>query len=188
MNVPNALSALRIVLSIIAPFMVIYGGFWIQVLAGLVGLFAILSDWFDGWYARKYNLVTKLGKILDPVADKVYVIGTFSAFAYLGTFSFWWVVPIFLREIVVTIYRFIFLEKGTVVAAVQSGKVKTVMQMSTIGLAYLFFMVHRHYPEYFFDGLWWLLYAALAVTLYLTLQSGYDFFVNNWRHVKRVHS
>ncbi len=187
MNVPNILSFLRIIVSLTAPFFLITGGFWVQVVAGIVCIFAVFTDWFDGWYARRYNLVTKLGKILDPIADKTYVIVAFSVFAYLGLFSFWWIVPIIIREVVITIYRFIFLEKGTVVAAVQSGKIKTFMQMGTIGFAYIVFMLQRHYPQYFMEVFTWILYVALIVTLGLTLFSGYIFFRNNWRLIKNIH-
>jgi len=189
MNLPNILSTFRILISLFAPVLLIYGGFWMRVFVGLVCIFAVVTDWFDGWYARKYNLVTKLGKILDPIADKTYVIITFSVLAYLDMFSIWWVVPIFIREIVITIYRFIFLARGVVVAAARSGKLKTVFQMGTIGLIYILFMCQRYYPEfYFLNALSWLMYICLAITLYLTIQSGVEFFRNNWRLVKSIHT
>jgi len=188
MNIPNILSTVRIVVSLFAPVLLIYGGFWMRVAVGVVCIFAVLTDWFDGWYARKYNLVTKLGKILDPIADKTYVIITFSVLAYLDMFSIWWVVPIFIREIVITVYRFIFLARGVVVAAAKSGKLKTVFQMGTIGLIYILFMLERYYPDYFINAFYWVMYACLAITLFLTIQSGIEFFRNNWRLVKSVHN
>lgn len=160
-----------------------------SVAVGVICVFAVLTDWFDGWYARKYNLVTKLGKILDPIADKTYVIITFSVLAYLDMFSIWWVIPVFIREIVITIYRFIFLARGVVVAAAKSGKLKTAFQMGTIGLIYVLFMCQRYYPQYYFvSAFTWIMYAALAITLFVTLKSGIEFFKNNWRLVKSVHS
>ncbi len=188
MNVPNILSTIRIFVSLIAPILLIYGGFWLRVAVGVICVFAVLTDWFDGWYARKYNLVTKLGKILDPIADKTYVIITFSVLAYLDMFSIWWVIPVFIREIVITVYRFIFLARGVVVAAAKSGKLKTVFQMGTIGLIYILFMGKSYYPQYIIDAFTWIMYLALAITLFLTLQSGLEFFKNNWRLVKSVHS
>lgn len=193
MNIPNFLSALRILIALIAPFFLIEGGLWVRIIAGFVCFIAIITDWFDGWYARKYNQVTKLGKILDPIADKMLVLISFSVFVYMDVISIWWIIPIFIREIVVTAYRFMFLSKNIVVAAVQSGKMKTVMQMITIGIAYFIFMTNKHFREILneyisIQNLRYLLYAALAITLYLTVKSGIIFFKNNWRIIKHYHN
>lgn len=188
MNVPNILSSLRILIALIVPFYVINGTFEVRVIAGIICTIAVLTDWVDGWYARKYNMVTKVGKILDPIADKAFVITCLSVLVYLGTISIWWVVPIIIREIIITTYRFIFLERGTVVAAVKSGKIKTVLQMLTIAVAYLIFMMNKHFPAHFHPYYWYVLYVFLSVTLFVTLQSGFVFFKKNWRLVKRVHN
>ncbi len=187
-NVPNILSSLRIVIALTAPFFLIEGSLQIRLFVGFICCIAVLTDWFDGWYARKFNAVTKIGKILDPIADKTLVIVVFSVLAYLDVLSFLWVLPIILREVTITIYRFIFLQKNKVVAAVKSGKIKTVMQMFTLALAYTLFMLTRHFPEYFLPSYWIIMYIALSITVYLTLQSGYIFFKNNWRLIKRVHN
>ena len=170
------------------PFLLISNDeLWIHIVVGIACVLTVLTDWFDGWYARKYNKITKLGKILDPIADKIYVLVCFSVLAYLDMLSFWWVVPIALREIVITVYRFIFLEKGTVIAADQGGKIKTVLQMLTIGLGYLAFMVKVHLKEYDHPILSWILILALVITLFHTLRSGYSFFKKNWKLVKALH-
>lgn len=188
MNLPNFLSALRILIALVAPFFMIEGNLTVRIIVGIITTIAIATDWFDGWYARKYNQVTTLGKILDPIADKVLVLISFSVFVYMDVISIWWIIPIFIREIVVTVYRFIFLSKNIVVAAVQSGKLKTVMQMVTIGVVYLFFMTHKHFKAYFSENLKFILYGALAFTLYLTVKSGVIFFKNNWRTIKKFHN
>jgi len=188
MNVPNFLSFLRIVIALIAPFYLINDNLWVRLIAGAVCTIAIATDWFDGWYARKYNQVTTLGKILDPIADKMLVLISFSVFVYLDVLSIWWVIPIFIREIVVTIYRFIFLSKNIVVAAAKSGKIKTAMQMTTLALAYILFITNKHFNEYFSEHYYYLLWIALAITLYLTIKSGIIFFKNNWKIIKRYHN
>lgn len=188
MNIPNILSSIRIVSALTVPFLLIsYDELWIHIVVGIVCVLTVLTDWFDGWYARKYNKITKLGKILDPIADKIYVLVCLSVLAYLDMFAFWWIIPIALREIVITIYRFIFLERGTVVAAAQGGKVKTVLQMLTIGLGYLAFMSKRHL-DFWHESFWWLIALAMAITLFHTLRSGYSFFAKNWKLVKAVHN
>lgn len=199
MNLPNALSFIRIIIAFVAPFFLINGTLTESIIAGILCTIAIVTDYFDGWYARKYNKITTLGKILDPIADKALVLISFSVLVYLDALSIWWIVPIFIREIAVTAYRFAFLSKNVVVAAAKSGKVKTVMQMLTLGITYFFFMVNKFYKEdlmsmfgnekteMFMTGFNILLIAALTYTVYLTVQSGYLFFKNNWKTIKNFH-
>ena len=187
MNFPNTLTSIRILVALIAPFFLIDGNLWTRIIAGIFILTAILTDWLDGWYARKYNKVTRLGKILDPIADKVLILITFSVFVYMDVLSIWWIIPIFIREILVTIYRFIFLSKNIIVAATSSGKIKTVTQMITIGIAYVFFMTNKHFREYSSDYFKIFLQVALAITLFFTIKSGINFLVKNWDNIKKFH-
>lgn len=187
MNFPNILTAIRIIIALVAPFYLIDGNLWTRIIAGIVIFIAVLTDWLDGWYARKYNKVTILGKILDPIADKALILISFSVFVYLDVISFWWIIPIFIREIVITVYRFIFLSKNIIVAATKSGKIKTVMQMITMGIAYALFMTKNHFREYSSDYFTLLLQLALAITIYITIKSGIIFIVKNWRNIKRYH-
>ena len=187
MNVPNILTSIRILIALVAPFFLINGSLWVRIIAGILVFIAIITDWLDGWYARKYNKVTRLGKILDPIADKVLILISFSVFVYMDVLSVWWIIPIFIREIVITVYRFIFLSKNIVVAATRSGKIKTVIQMLTIGIAYILFMTSRHFREYFSEHFNILLYIALTLTTYYTIKSGVVFLINNWRNIKRFH-
>ena len=133
-------------------------------------------------------MVTKLGKILDPIADKVILMScffVFSSLTHLEIYSFWWIIPIFLREVLITTIRFIFLlkDKPLVIAASWSGKAKTIMQFTTIPFAYFIFMF-RHYGN--IQPATWakvLLYTLLAVSVFFTLQSGWSFFSKNWKHL-----
>jgi len=187
MNFPNILTTIRIIVALIAPFFLINGSLWTRVIAGAFIFLAIITDWLDGWYARKYNEVTKLGKILDPIADKVLIIITFSVFVYLEVVSFWWIIPIFIREIVVSIYRFIFLSQNIVIAATKSGKIKTVIQMITLGIAYFWFLTHKHFKEYYTDNFTIILKVALSIMLFFTIKSGIDFIISNWQNIKKFH-
>lgn len=188
MNFPNFLSFLRILIALIAPIFFISENLWIRIIAGLFCTIAIATDWLDGWYARKFNQITTLGKILDPIADKMLVLITFSVFVYLDVVSIWWVIPIFVREIFVTVYRFIFLSKNIVVAAARSGKIKTVMQMITLGIAYILFITKGHFKEYFSEHYQHILWIALVLTLFYTVKSGLLFFKNNWLIIKGYHN
>jgi CDP-diacylglycerol--glycerol-3-phosphate 3-phosphatidyltransferase len=186
-NFPNILTSLRILVALIAPFFLINETVWTRIIAGVFIFLAILTDWLDGWYARKYNQITNLGKILDPIADKVLIFITFSVFVYLDVVAIWWIIPIFIREIIVTIYRFVFLSKNIVIAATQSGKIKTVMQMITIGIAYFWLITHKHFKEYHYTYVTFILQIALGITLFLTIKSGVNFLMNNWKNIKKFH-
>lgn len=187
-NLPNILTSLRILVALTAPFFLFIDDFWVRVGVGVICALAVLTDWIDGWYARKYNQVSTTGKILDPIADKVYIIMTFSVLAFLGMFSIWWVIPIFIREIVITIYRFIFLNLGRAVAAVKSGKVKTFVQIMSIGIIFLCFMWKTYYAADYTLVIRIIVYLALIASLYLTMYSGYIFFQNNWKLIKSYHN
>ena len=195
MNFPNALTVFRIFLGLIVPYMMLVSDFNIRVLAGLLFAVAAFTDWLDGWYARRYDLITKLGKILDPIADKILVLSCFvvlSDVCFEIMYSIWWIVPIFLREVVITIYRLIFLlrKKPIVVAASWSGKAKTVMQMMTLPCAYFYFMFHTYYNGISYETthtVWtWCLYLMILASLALTVGSGLRFFIKNWKAVKEV--
>lgn len=188
MNVPNILTILRIILGIIVPIMLIYGDFQNRIIAAVLFGIAGATDYLDGWYARKYNLVTKLGKILDPIADKIIILSCFfalSSLSHLDVYSYWWVIPIFLREVLVTAIRFVFLSKAKplVMAASTSGKAKTIMQFLTLPVAYFIFMFREYGDLQPTTWIQYLLYTLLAASVIFTLQSGWSFFSKNWKHL-----
>lgn len=151
MNLPNKLSVLRIVLvPVTLLFMLPINIFGWQpqgwnsfinsngmLVAAGVFILASLTDAADGKIARKYNLITDLGKFLDSLADKILVISIMLGFIALGRLSAWAVMVIILREFAVSGLRMIAASKGEVIAAKMIGKIKTVTQM--IALIYLMF-------------------------------------------------
>ena len=151
MNLPNKLSVLRIILvPLTLLFMLPVNLFGWQpegwnsfinsngmLVAAGIFILASLTDAADGKIARKYNLITDLGKFLDSLADKILVISIMLAFIELGRLSAWLVMIIILREFAVSGLRMIAASKGNVIAAKMIGKIKTVTQM--IALIYLMF-------------------------------------------------
>ena len=151
MNLPNKLSIVRIILvPVTLLFMLpvnIFG--WEpegwnsfinsngMIVAACVFILASLTDTADGYIARKYNLITDLGKFLDSLADKILCISIMLAFIGLGRVSAWAVMIIILREFAVSGLRMIAASKGEVIAAKMIGKIKTVTQM--VALIYLMF-------------------------------------------------
>lgn len=136
MNVANALTVLRIVL---VPFFAVAlladGGHTVRWRLVATGIFvlAAVTDRFDGHIARRSGLVTDLGKILDPIADKFLVGTALVVLSYLGDLPWWVTVVILVRELGITVMRF-FLLRYLVLPASRGGKAKTVLQSVALGL------------------------------------------------------
>ena len=137
MNVPNKLTVVRIVLAPVFLLLLTIEFPFHNLIAGVVFGAAAFTDMLDGKIARKYNLITDLGKFLDSLADKILCISIMLAFINLGRLSAWAVMVIILREFAVSGLRMIAAAKGEVIAAKMIGKIKTVTQM--IALIYLMF-------------------------------------------------
>ncbi|MEM9081036.1 MAG: CDP-diacylglycerol--glycerol-3-phosphate 3-phosphatidyltransferase [Verrucomicrobiota bacterium] len=130
LNLPNTITVGRLVLTAVFIAAVTYGG----SLGNLIGLItfiaAAISDFFDGYFARKLKLVTSLGKLLDPLADKILVAAAFIHLTATGLCPSWITALIIAREFLVTGLRQIAVEKGQVIAADNLGKWKTTFQMA----------------------------------------------------------
>src|SRR5690625_1990990 len=141
--------------------------------AGIIFLIASLTDWLDGYIARKYNLITNMGKFLDPLADKLLVSAAFIMLIELQIAPAWIVIVIISREFAITGFRLVASGEGVELAASSMGKLKTVSQI----LAVILLMLNNFpfsYTSIPFDML--MLYIALIFTVW----SGLDYFVKNW--------
>ncbi len=185
-NLPNILTVIRIILAVIVIYALLQPSFFMRMVAFVVFTIAALTDLYDGMLARRYNIITDFGKIADPIADKLLNLGTFVTLSVLGIFSFWWLVPIILREIIVTAFRFKLMSKGKVVAAAKSGKIKTFIQIVALFVIFLNLLYSDYYLMFFGFanaglnmGLEIAMYLFLTITLALTLYSGYKVWVKN---------
>lgn len=141
MNTPNKLTCLRMIM---VPFMVIFlltgwGGTMNRYICLVLFAGASITDWLDGYLARKNNLVTNFGKFMDPLADKLLVCSALICMIELGRLSAWIVIVIIGREFIISGFRLIAAENGVVIAANYWGKFKTVSQMIMIILLILNF-------------------------------------------------
>ncbi len=181
-NVPNKLSAARLLLSVIVCALIPLQFYW----AALV-LFVIAAgtDWLDGWYARKYNMVTKLGRVLDPFCDKVLICGTFiliavemdsDAFPWWGKIAGWMAVVVVARELLVTVLRSMIEGAGGDFSAKMAGKIKMWFQCIVVVAGLLALALSA-------DGeatpSWLLVTIAVSawVAVLSTLQSGWNYVV-----------
>lgn len=132
MNLPNKLTVLRLFLVFVFMAFLFMPGLVNKIIAFLVFCIASFTDLLDGWLARKRNEVTDLGKLLDPIADKVLVLAAFLSFVEMHLIWAWMVVIIIIRELLITGLRILAITRGKVLEAGISGKHKTVSQMFTI--------------------------------------------------------
>ena len=147
----------------------------IWILAMIIFAIASITDFLDGYLARKYHLITNFGKFADPLADKLLVMTAFITLVGAGVIPMWIVAVIVCRELAVTGLRLLLVNDGEVLAAAWPGKVKTATQM----LAIIFLLI----DDFPVKGLPFsigtiLLYVCLVATVY----SGVDYFIKN-KHV-----
>lgn len=130
LNLPNQITVARLGLTAIFIVAASVGGFAGYLVALLAFVLAAISDWLDGYLARKMALVTSLGKLMDPLADKILVSSAFVFFTAKGLCPVWVTAVIIGREFLVTGLRQIAIEKGVVMAADRLGKWKTTFQLA----------------------------------------------------------
>ncbi|MGL4818962.1 MAG: CDP-diacylglycerol--glycerol-3-phosphate 3-phosphatidyltransferase [Bacilli bacterium] len=187
MNLPNKITVARMVL--IPLFLILYlapldwgvlqyGDYTLpisQAVAAFLFIFAALTDWIDGYYARKLNLVTNLGKFLDPLADKLLVAAALIALVETGDVAGWIVIVIISREFAVTGIRLLAVESGSVLAADMLGKIKTTFQLISISLYLIgdfpFVLVGLPVAEW-----------TMWIAVFFTIVSGWNYFWKN-RHL-----
>ncbi len=176
LNIPNILAFIRILMAPVMFWVIITPEFfteqgihitWVYYLAALLFVLASTTDFFDGYIARTFDQITLLGKILDPLADKMLTIGAFLALMVTGDANAWAIYIIIVRELFITGLRTVAVAEGVDVSASWAGKVKTVVQMIAIG----FLIMHWSLDEYLFFALDdTLLWIAVILTIYSGLE------------------
>lgn len=132
LNLANKITLLRMLLTPIVIVLLYFPGSVTCSLAALAFVFAAFTDWYDGYVARKENMVTNMGKFLDPLADKVLICSVLIMFSALSWVPAWIVIIIVCRELIVTGLRAIAIDEEITLAADRYGKAKTVTQMLAI--------------------------------------------------------
>jgi CDP-diacylglycerol--glycerol-3-phosphate 3-phosphatidyltransferase len=181
MTLPTQLTFLRFFLAFLVMGLLMVPD-WPAKAAALIGfLLAGLTDWLDGWLARRWRQVSPFGALLDPIADKVLVLGIFLTFVQLRLIPAWMVLVILLRELIITGVRLFVASRGVVLAAAQEGKHKAVSQMITIAVILSVLVVREFFgPAAISDqvsrAMDWTILGCLWVTVLFTLISGVSFF------------
>lgn len=194
MNLPNLITIARIVLAVVVIPLLFIDEFGARIAAFIIFLMAALSDVWDGHLARSQGLITDLGKLLDPFADKLLLAATFIPFYILAqqpgpegrfpwfgdTLPLWVLIVIFGREIFITLFRSYAARRGVVIPAGKAGKYKALVQNIFVGAAILWFALQSAARTRGWNGDFWRAWesfhwgfavVALSVALVLTVYS-----------------
>jgi CDP-diacylglycerol--glycerol-3-phosphate 3-phosphatidyltransferase len=194
-TLPNIITLARICLTPVIALLPFIQGYWPKVIAFLIFLVAALSDVVDGWLARRYNAVSDLGKLLDPIADKLLLFATLIPIFWMtrhptilvdyripwwGSLPVWVALLLVGREVLITAFRYFALRRGVVIPAVAAGKAKAVAQNIFIGATIAWFAWKDAIAELKLAGafrdLWdqfhgWFVSVTLAGAIVLTVYS-----------------
>ena len=180
MNTANKLTILRVILvPVFLAFMLIDGFAW-QMAALVTFIIASLTDMLDGQIARKCNQITTFGKFADPLADKMLITAAFLGFMAQGVINVWAVMIMLVREFMVSGVRLAAVSEGEVIAASFWGKFKTVSQMVAVIVAFLVLNI----PAVSESMAYIITNVFVWISVVLTVASGADYLVKNWKLMK----
>ncbi len=189
MNLPNKLTILRIILTFIFIYFISQERLVYVTVASIVFGLAAVTDFCDGYIAKKYHLVSDFGKLMDPIADKFLILAALLSFVRMHLVEIWMVLFIFGREILITGLRLFAMSKGKILSAERAGKHKTVSQMMVIFFILAFLLVKqslhgsdRWTPEFEMWGKAGI-DILMLITVGLTVVSGFSYF---WKNKKLI--
>jgi CDP-diacylglycerol--glycerol-3-phosphate 3-phosphatidyltransferase len=190
LTIPNQLTILRILLTPVFVYLFVKDPLIDKISGTIVFFLAAATDWYDGYIARKLNIISRWGQFMDPLADKILVSAALIVFAYLGYVYWWMVIVIVGRDFVITFLRMYALKNGKSVVTSNLAKWKTFLQMSAVFvlLIYLNFPqteIHRlaNYPPPYRH---WISILYGIVTL-ITIISGMQYLVENRYHLLELY-
>lgn len=184
MTFPNQLTVIRIILSPVFLFLITNENIILQRAALPVFFVAVLTDWYDGWYARKYKTVTKTGIFLDPLADKVLTTTAFIFFFLKDIMPLWMLLIVGVRDISITLLRSYDEFKGVTLKTSFSAKLKTFLQMTYIFIVLIFIFIltfpelsqyHILVNDFLYSS--YLNYFLMLLITLLTLYTGIEYFI-----------
>ncbi len=192
-TLPNQLTILRIILTPFFVYSLFVHTTGYYIAAFVFFTVAAITDWYDGYFARKYNTFTDFGKFLDPLADKILVLSTFVSFYVLGMIKLWMVLVIATRDLVITLLRMSRMNTNAPFVTSKFAKWKTASQMTAIFIVLAFLILKQHAltTNNLYD-----IYSALEnismiavlmnLVTFITAFSGLHYMIRNRRHVKDI--
>lgn len=185
-TIPNQLTIIRIILTPVFIFLFIVNDPVYRLIASIVFFIAAFTDWYDGYYARRFQSVTRWGQYMDPLADKILVSSALIVFAYME-YVYWWMIFIIIgRDVLITYLRSFALHIGKPIITSVVAKWKTFVQMGFI-LGFLIYINIPGLPSVHLTETTqpWLLWTTITlfVVVGLTLFSGIHYLIVNRSHL-----
>jgi len=187
MNLPNRLTVARFFLTLL--FVVVLSTHWpySRTIALALFILASITDYADGQIARKWNMVTDFGKLMDPLVDKIMMAAAFICLIPLNMIPAWAVIIVISRELMITGLRLLAASKGTVLPAEKMGKHKTAWQIITVlfflGVLMLREVAGVKFPRHHVESIGWVL---IAIMLGFTVYSGFGYLWKNRKLIEGV--
>ncbi len=185
MNLPNQLTILRIILTLLFVFCFLKGTFLAMLFSVALFMAATYTDLLDGQIARKHQLITDFGKIMDPIADKFLLLSAFYLLGKIAVYPMWMFYVVAFREILITVLRLRAMKRGVVLAAETAGKSKTILQSFTAWIMLIYVTVAKQevidsaqLGNFFYIASKINLVLMVLVTA-LTVYSGVTFLIHN---------
>ncbi len=193
MNFPTQLTVLRIILTPVFLLLLFMKGFQFKFYSFFVFAIASLTDWYDGYFAKKLGIVSKFGKFLDPLADKILVSSAFVAFYVLGYVKLWIVIVIVVRDFLITGLRSYALFTTRPVVTSGLARTKTFLQMGSVYVIFIVFILKNYAisrgKEFYIVK--WLeevnfIGSLLIVVVFLTIYTGLRYLIENRSHLVSI--
>ena len=193
MTLPNQLTILRIILTPVFLYLFLSSDPLLIQISLAVFFIAALTDWYDGWLARKYNYISDWGKFWDPLADKILTSTAFLGFVFVGLLPLWMVILIIVRDLVVTLLRVYAESRGYNFVTSYYAKWKTLLQM--VFLYYLLllyvglntkeiFIVNENLFQFFANKD--IIYVVMLVITVITVHSGVTYLMKNKHLIEKL--
>ncbi len=189
--IPNILTSSRILLTPVFLYFLFSDFSHSKLIALIVFMIASITDVFDGFYARKHNLITKFGTFFDPLADKLLVLSAFYGFMFIPILStevkLWMIILISFRDVVVTLLRMIMEYKGITMVTSKVSKMKTALQLSTIIFILTYLILFSYNISYWqFVSEQSILYFCMIITTLVTFYTGVHYCYYNYKFLGQL--
>ncbi|MBN1396828.1 MAG: CDP-diacylglycerol--glycerol-3-phosphate 3-phosphatidyltransferase [Bacteroidetes bacterium] len=191
---PNQLTFLRILLTPVFLVFLFSQDTEMRQWSLVIFILAAVTDWYDGWIARRWGYVTRWGTFFDPLADKILTSAALIAYVYLGLVEAWMVWIIVIRDIIITLLRSFSEYKGKFVATSYLAKVKTFVQFVVIYYLLILYvanitpLLQENFGELIQALLnYSLVYSMMIIVTILTLWTGISYFIFNWTSIKELY-
>jgi len=186
LTIPNQLTILRVLLTPVFLFFFLQDSSEYKLIGTIIFFFAAATDWYDGYVARRFNVITRWGQFMDPLADKILISSALFAFGYLGYLYWWMILVIIIRDFLVTFLRLFALHLGKSIVTSYFAKWKTTIQMTAVFVLLIYLNIPdsgvyslESYPPPYTN---WISLLFLVVTL-LTLYTGILYLIENRGHL-----